>query len=219
MAPAVLAYWDIRGLAQPIRLLLEYAGMEWEDKLYVTGPAPDFDKSGWFGEKESLGFDFPNLPYFIDGPVKLTQTGAILRYIARKYKLDGATEEEKRRVDLIESEAIDFRSPFTGMCYNPNFTTLKEEYLAKTLPVKLQRFSKFLGDNPFFAGQNVTFVDFIMYEYFDQHKLLHSTCLKDFPNLQGFCGRIEALEKIDGFMKSPRFIKYPLNNRMAQFGG
>jgi len=178
-----------------------------------------FDKTCWFGEKESLGFDFPNLPYYIDGPVKLTQTGAILRYIARKNKLDGSTEAEKQRVDLIENESVDFRSTFTKMCYDPNFTTLKEEYLVKTLPVKLQRFSKFLGANPFFAGQNVTFVDFVMYEYLDQHKLLLTTCLKDFPNLEEFCGRIEGLEKIGAFMKSPGFIKYPLNNRMAHFGG
>ena len=36
-------------------------------------PAPDFDKSCWFDNKFSLGFDFPNLPYFIDGDIKLTQ--------------------------------------------------------------------------------------------------------------------------------------------------
>ncbi len=48
-------------MAQPIRLLLEHTGVEWEDKLYACGPAPDFDKTCWFGVKESLGFDFPNV--------------------------------------------------------------------------------------------------------------------------------------------------------------
>lgn len=41
------------------------------------------------------------LPYLIDGNVKLTQTQAILRYIARKNGLLGATEEEQIRVDLL----------------------------------------------------------------------------------------------------------------------
>ena len=58
-------------------------------RRYVTGEAPTYDKSCWFDIKYSLGFDFPNLPYFIDGDVKLTQTNAILRHISRKHGLDG----------------------------------------------------------------------------------------------------------------------------------
>ncbi len=65
MAPIIVGYWDIRGLAQPIRLLCEHAGLDWEDKLYVTvltpGVGPGFDKTDWFKEKETLGFDFPNV--------------------------------------------------------------------------------------------------------------------------------------------------------------
>ena len=33
------------------------------------GPAPDFDKSSFRNVKDSLGLDFPNLPYYIDGKV------------------------------------------------------------------------------------------------------------------------------------------------------
>ena len=51
---------------------------------YQQGPAPDFDRQVWFDEKFSLGLDFPNLPYLIDHAkdVKLTQSMAIMRYIA-----------------------------------------------------------------------------------------------------------------------------------------
>ncbi|XP_039565431.1 glutathione S-transferase Mu 1-like [Passer montanus] len=86
-AMAVLGYWDIHGLAHAIRLLLEYTETPYEDKLYSCGEAPDYDKSQWINEKEKLGLDFPNLPYFIDGTTKLTQSNAILRYIARKHSL------------------------------------------------------------------------------------------------------------------------------------
>ena len=65
-----LGYWAIRGLAQPIRLLLNYTGTEFVDKKYeVTGSAPNWDVSSWFGIKFSLGLDFPNLPYYMDGKV------------------------------------------------------------------------------------------------------------------------------------------------------
>jgi glutathione S-transferase len=217
MAPVQLGYWDIRGLAQPIRLLLEYTGTDWEDKLYVTGPAPTFDKSCWFDEKFSHGFDFPNLPYLIDGDVKLTQTKAILKYIARKNDLVGKTEQEKIRIDLADAQNDDFRGAFTRLCYSPDFENLKENYLAD-LPGKLKQFSDFLGDNPWFAGQNLTYVDFTIYEGLDHHRTLEPNALNNFKNLQDFVNRFESLEKIAAYMKSPKFIKDRINNRMAKFG-
>ncbi len=52
-------------MAQPIRLLLAYSGTEYEDKRYNIGPAPDFDRSEWLNDKQSLGLDFPNVIIFI----------------------------------------------------------------------------------------------------------------------------------------------------------
>lgn len=40
-----LGYWNIRGLGAPLRYLLYYCGVDFEDKLYAAGPAPEFDKS------------------------------------------------------------------------------------------------------------------------------------------------------------------------------
>lgn len=48
-------------------MLLEYTDTKFTDKEYDCGPAPDFDKSCWFGIKHDLGLEFPNLPYFKDG--------------------------------------------------------------------------------------------------------------------------------------------------------
>lgn len=35
--PMTLGYWDIRGLAHAIRLLLEYTDTSYEDKKYTMG--------------------------------------------------------------------------------------------------------------------------------------------------------------------------------------
>lgn len=63
------------------------------------------------------------LPYYVDGDIKLTQSNAILRYIARKHNLIGTTEKEIERVDLMENEIGDFRMGFVMLCYNPNFVS------------------------------------------------------------------------------------------------
>ncbi|ETE62160.1 Glutathione S-transferase Mu 7, partial [Ophiophagus hannah] len=177
--------------------------------------APDYDKSKWISEKEKLGLDFPN---------------------------------EK----------------------------LKPGYLEQ-LPGKLKLFSQFLGDRKWFAGDKITFVDFLMYDVLDQNRMFEPKCLDQFKNLQDFLTRFElahsirllleytgtsyedklyscgeggeteeelirvdmlenqvmdfrmalgmicynpdfALEKIAAYMSSSRFMKTPINNKMAKWG-
>ncbi|XP_032898795.1 glutathione S-transferase Mu 3-like [Amblyraja radiata] len=212
-----LGYWDIRGLAQPIRLLLEYTGTAYEEKLYSCGDAPSYDRSCWTDVKTKLGLDFPNLPYLIDGDTKICQSNAIMRYVARKNKLVGETEPEKTRMDVVENQAMDFRMGFARMCYNPDFEKMKPNYL-KDLPGILKQFSVFLGKRSWFAGDKITFVDFLLYELLDEHVVFEPKCLNEFKNLKDFLTRFEALEKIAAYMKSDRYMKGPFNNRMASWG-
>jgi len=216
MAPT-LAYWSIRGLAQPVRLLLAHVGQEFEDKKYECGPAPTFDKSCWFDEKPNLGLDFPNLPYYVDGDVKLTQSTAILRFLADKHDLNATTEQERVRLYVAEYQVADFRSEFVRLCYNPNMETVKDEYV-KNLTNSLKAFSEFLGKNKYLAGEKLTYVDFMFYEVLDHHRLFKSDCLDEFSNLKEYMGRFEALPNIAEYMKSDKFMKAPLNNKMAKFG-
>ena len=63
--------------------------------------------------KNTLGLELPNLPYLIDGDFKLTQSAAILKYIARKAGLlgvsDNASAEELARLDMIQEHVNDLR--------------------------------------------------------------------------------------------------------------
>jgi glutathione S-transferase len=66
-----LGYYDLRGLAQPIRFLLAYLGVKYTDKHYST-------KEEWLEkDKQGLGLEFSNLPYYIDENIKLTESSAI----------------------------------------------------------------------------------------------------------------------------------------------
>ncbi|XP_045672990.1 glutathione S-transferase Mu 1-like [Phyllostomus hastatus] len=212
-----LGYWDIRGLAHAIRLLLEYTDSSYEEKRYPMGDAPDFDRSQWLNEKFKLGLDFPNLPYLIDGAHRLTQSNAILRYIARKHNLCGETEEEKIRMDILENEIMDIRMYKIRVCYSPEFEKLKPEFL-KVLPEKMKLFSQFLGKRSWWAGDKLTYVDFLAYDMLDVLRRFEPKCLDAFPNLKDFLVRFEGLKKISAYMKSSRFLPTPLYSKASMWG-
>jgi hypothetical protein len=77
MATPTLGYWDIRGNTEPIRMVLHYAEAPFEDKRYEYGSTPQTLRSIWLADKPNLGLDFPNLPYYIDGDLKLTQVSLL----------------------------------------------------------------------------------------------------------------------------------------------
>ncbi|CAO2599713.1 Glutathione S-transferase Mu 7 [Lemmus lemmus] len=215
--PMLLGYWNVRGLAHAIRLLLEYTDTSYEEKRYTMGDAPDFDRSQWLNEKFKLGLDFPNLPYLIDGPHKITQSNAILRYIARKHNLCGETEEERILVDILENQLMDNRMMLGRLCYNPDFEKLKPGYLEQ-LPGMMRLYSEFLGKRPWFAGDKITFVDFIAYDVLERNQVFEPKCLEAFPNLKDFISRFEGLKKISEYMKTSRFLPRPVFTKMATWG-
>lgn len=50
----ILGYWEIRGTAQPIRYMLNYLGVEYEEAKYQMGGPPDYDRSSWTLKKDKL---------------------------------------------------------------------------------------------------------------------------------------------------------------------
>ncbi|XP_052586188.1 glutathione S-transferase Mu 2-like [Peromyscus californicus insignis] len=212
--PMILGYWNVRGLTQSIRMLLEYTDSSYEEKKYTMGDAPDYEQSQWLSDKFKLGLDFPNLPYLIDGSHKITQSNAILRYIARKHNLCGETEEERIRADIVENQVMDNRMQLIRLCYNPDFEKLKPEFLT-TIPEKMKLYSEFLGKRPWCAGNKITYVDFLVYDILDQHRIFQPHCLDAFPNLNDFMVRFEGLKKISDYMKSSRFIYKPFYVKLS----
>jgi len=160
-----LGYWKIRGLAHPIRYLLEYIEHPYEDVMYEQGDAPSYSIECWTSVKNELGLAFPNMPYMVDGETKLTDTIAIMVYLCHKYapELLGNTLKQKADVDMLYSQMKDIKSAITGPCYvghNP-------EALKQTCKVKMQPIVAYLGKNDYICGANITYLDFYLLEMCD----------------------------------------------------
>jgi len=219
----ILGYWDLRGRANTIRMLLHYVGEDFEDKRY---PLTDF--SEW-REKDKIRLqntlDFPNLPYYIDETVKMTQSRAILQYLGRKYKLDGTNEVELARMGVIFDQAQDLMTELSRVSYPPKVENKKEihdlvrkEYV-EALPGRLAAIAKFLRTNEWMAGSCLTYVDFYIYDVLDfQRRLFLAKHLNTFPTLVAYLQRMEGLKGVKEYLNSESFKPMPIFGPFAMFG-
>jgi len=217
-----IGYWCVRALGNSIRYILEYSGIEYVERTYNLGK--NFDtREDWLSEKFCLGLDFPNIPYLIEGDVKITQSLAIMRYLGRKSGLFPKIPEEERRVDLAEQQINDLMWSCNGLCYNKDYSEeLKNKFMDDFMGIKCQQLNNFLGDNKFFGGDQLTYVDFLAYEMFDQHRVLWPEFEKMYqkhPNIVAFLKRMEALPKLAQFLNSERCLKWPMWSECAMYGG
>ncbi|KAH9363368.1 hypothetical protein HPB48_006474 [Haemaphysalis longicornis] len=217
MAPTV-GYWDVRCWAQPIRNLLVYKGVEFDDRRYKFGPEPEFDREDWYKEKFSLGLRFPNLPYYIDEDAKITQSMAIMRYLGRKYDLAASEDEEEQlEMDSLEQHARDLSWSLIMAVISPDFDEARRKY-EENLENLLRPWDEQLQEKTWVIGDRLTYVDFLLYEALDWNHELSTDAFEGFPALTAYLERFEELPNIAEYFTSDNYSKYPIFGPMLKWG-
>ena len=218
MSNLTLGYWKIRGLAEPIRLLLHYLGIDYKEVFYEFGPAPDFNTDAWFSVKYKLDLDYPNVPYLFDGDFKMTESNAILRYICEKYKPEmlGETIKEKAFVNMAVGVLLDLlRAKAQLMYLGKDFPG--NEIHKTTMKNKLNDLNTFLGKNKFLAGEKITYVDFVLIEFNESINDLLEPIFDQYPNLKRHFDFISEIPSIKKYRAEREILPY--NGRKAKLGG
>lgn len=204
----LLGYWNIRGLGQLSRYLLEYTGMNYEEKRYNR-------VDEWFGkDKLNISMDFPNLPYLIDGDLKLTESHAINLYIIRKSgknELLGTNLLEETKVRELIGVLEDIFRQIISLCFNPQFETIKEQKFNEDLKGRLERMDSFLAKDGkiWLLGKNLSLPDFLLYEIGQYIKGIYPGLIDKFPSICKLLERFEDIEEISNYMMSEEFIYAP----------
>ncbi|KAH9376996.1 hypothetical protein HPB48_018754 [Haemaphysalis longicornis] len=215
-----VGYWNVRGLCQYIRNLLIYKGVSFEDKLYRFGPAPDFDRSHWHGEKFSLGLKFPNLPYYIDGddqdhaelghtaiPGQEARPGGKRKTEEQHFQL--RNEQETLELDLLEQQARDLAWGLAMTAFNPTFDEARKKYEENLVNV-LKPWAEHLQSRPWVLGDRLTYVDFLLYEALDWNHEFNPSHSPDTP--------FEQLPNIKEHFASENYSKWPILGPMVKWG-
>lgn len=150
-----LGYWNYRCLGVMVQYMLELCHCDYQFKRY-TILDDDNPKKEWRDVRHTMGLDFPNLPYLIDGDMKLTQCMPIMRYICRKYKpeLLGTTLEEQTQVDVVANVIFGIYWQTVDIPYfKPDSV---DEYLNESYK-QLEEVEKYIADKPFLIGDQLRY--------------------------------------------------------------
>jgi glutathione S-transferase len=217
---AILGYWNIRGIGQPLRYALIYTNTPFKEYRYQQGDKQtDYDISSWIKDKtENLHqLDFPNLPYFVQGDIKITQSHAILRHICRANNLLGDSQTERAAVDMMLAEAADLTIQLARVVYMEKDFPSALAAFEQRLPQLFNLLSKYLGQKKFLVKDTVTAPDFFWCEYLDVLNLMLPGSYRAHQNLVDYLARFQNLERIAAYRKSKHFIERPLNNLVASW--
>eukprot|EP01088_Endostelium_zonatum_P020166 TRINITY_DN728_c4_g1_i1.p1 TRINITY_DN728_c4_g1~~TRINITY_DN728_c4_g1_i1.p1 ORF type:complete len:242 (-),score=68.35 TRINITY_DN728_c4_g1_i1:50-745(-) len=219
-----VAYWQIRGLAAPLRMMCEYTNTPYNNVTYT--PA---ESHKWFKEaKPQLLEKNPliNLPYILDGDKVITQSNSCLEYLGRKFNLNGNSEEEQLKNNQCLNQVMDMRNAAVGLFYKSEqeFNIEKDKYCQNVLN-HYNKFEKWLEVNKtnYLSANEPRTADFHLFEMLDQHErfakdLSKPSFLEKYPNLKQFHHRFSQLPGIQKYSNT-EVARYNCNNTSASWQG
>jgi glutathione S-transferase len=187
-ARPTLAYWPIRGRASASRLLMTHLGVDFNDKRYGT-------PEEWGDAKPNLDMSFPNLPYYFDGSIHMSESMAIVRQICRKYcpEYIGRTLKEMAQADQLVNVLADEQNKFYMNYLSPEDWSSKRAEAVEAIKAVVNQFLALRGDYKFAVGNEPTFVDFVAYEFFYIIRLYDMATFTVFPKLVEYFANVSNL--------------------------
>ncbi|XP_071455241.1 glutathione S-transferase-like [Hetaerina americana] len=154
MAPSFkLTYFDVRGRGEAIRFILHQAGVEFEDNR--------ISKDQWGTIKPTTPFG--KVPILEEDGKQVTQSLAIERYLARKFKLTGKDEWEALECDVAAETLGDLHTQVVQAFFNPDASKkdeLKGTIIKDQAPFYLGKFDEQVKKNGgFLVGGHLTWAD------------------------------------------------------------
>nr|KAG5698212.1 hypothetical protein BaRGS_030575 [Batillaria attramentaria] len=196
MASIKLVYFDIRGRAEFIRLVLEAAGQTYEDERVQ------------FADWETVKPTTPHgsLPYLVYNGKVYGQSGAIAAFLAREFGLYGKTNLDGLRIDEVHGLWED-QMPNIFKYRWIKDETKKAECLKKALEEDLPKYfgiyENMLKDNGgsgYLVGNSVSLGDLYLYDLQDNLLQLKKDALKDYPLMQKLRQNVESQPLIKAYL-------------------
>eukprot|EP01017_Pseudomicrothorax_dubius_P006614 TRINITY_DN11926_c0_g1_i4.p1 TRINITY_DN11926_c0_g1~~TRINITY_DN11926_c0_g1_i4.p1 ORF type:complete len:229 (-),score=35.92 TRINITY_DN11926_c0_g1_i4:159-845(-) len=208
----VLGYWNIQGLAEPLRLLMLYLNLGYEEKLYT-------DTALMREDKAKLDFPFPNIPYIIHGEKTLCESEAIAYYLVfftKREELFGKDNDERVQSAMVHGVVSDIYNDIASKIFwNKNWEADFSKTFDEKIHPRLQRLNAFAGSKKFIICDEIRLVDFALYRVLWLIKHMDTTSLDRYPNLVRIYSSFEEIPEIKAYHDTEIFKNRPVYSPRA----
>ena len=196
--PQIL-YFDIRGRAEPIRLLLEFVGVSYVDKQVTL--------EEW--ESIRATTPFRRMPVYSEGKLDIPEAFAIMNYLGRKYGLLGETELARVRCDITIEAWRDYGNRVANVFGAlSNSEDARTAFLEEEQPALLSDLETFYLDrdqqSPYWAGGTPTISDMAAFHLIEGLANQFPKVLQKFGGLRDFHEHFAAEPNVKEYLASPR---------------
>jgi glutathione S-transferase len=193
-----LSYLSLRARAEPIRMVLCYGNVPFENHIITMKdwPSKKNDKKiAPFGQLPSL--ELPN------GEI-LAETGAIIRLAAKLANVFPLDIYDAAKADMIFELAVDMNmiNPILNFFAvdTERWQTAHDDYFAK-LPFHLKNLNELLDGKEFFGGSTPHHGDFAIFHVLFNSKAVQPECLDNFPAMNEYVERVRNLPAIAKYLR------------------
>ncbi|KAG4070508.1 hypothetical protein HA402_005740 [Bradysia odoriphaga] len=198
-----LSYFNIKGLGEPIRFLFAYGGQNYEDNRVSHEDWPAIKSSTPMGQMPVLE---------VDGNV-VHQSGAILRYLARRFGLAGGSDWESLLIDTVADTITDFRLKLSAPFYETDEAAKakkKANIEAEIVPFflgKLEEIAK--ENNGHLALSKLTWADLYFASLHDMLEyMIKKNFLEKYPYLRKVVDNVYAIDSIKSWIAKRPVSEY-----------
>lgn len=199
MSSYKLTYFNFTGLGEPVRFMLSYGGVDFED-IRIT-------EEEWPVYKPKM--PMKQLPVLeIDGK-KYHQSLSICRFLAKKFNVYGSDDYEALEIDAAVDTTDDLRQEMVKFFWNPD-----PEQAAKVKPESMKKMSEYLAkfesileDNGgYFVGNKLTWADIFFASLNDYlSAMAGKNVTADHPNLNNLVSKVYNLPGVKSYLdKRPK---------------
>lgn len=192
-----LTYFNAKGIAEAIRMLLSYSGKEFQDVRV--------EYSDWVNNLKHKMY-FGKLPILeIDDKV-VHQSMAICRYLGEEAGLSGKNNWENLQIDMTADSFLDFKTHVVDLFFEKEKEVKKKKLLVmqnETVPFYLERFDKIIKENGgYFALDKLSWFDFYFVGYSEvMEAIVEEKVCEKYPHISQLRKKLHDIPNIQQWIK------------------
>jgi len=190
-----LTYFDLEARGELIRLIFAAAKVEYEDHRISLDEWPKFKSN----------FPFKQLPVlYIDDNPPLAQSGAIEKYLASIYGLNGGNELEAAYIEMMTSQINDVtlsQLPFFEKDEKIKNEKFDKQFQEKILP-SLKYIESQMKNGEFLVGKKLSYADLFVMQIVMYFRKAFPKYLSEVPKLCALSDRTSKVEGVKQYLEN-----------------